>query len=101
LFRARDRRWKLLWCAFLLVASGFANAGTKIVDLPVEVTYSQADGKANWAVSTPDLSQRVPVLNAGDRLRILNASSVTEELGKWTQTFRRFSHKCLFVDVRR
>lgn len=93
--RASGRQsWrKLLCCAFLAAVSGFANAETKIVDLPVVVTYSQAEGKANWAASTPDLSQTVPVLNAGDRLRILEVTSVTQELGKWTQTFRRFSHQ--------
>jgi hypothetical protein len=92
--RGHGHRRNGLWCALFLASISCARAETLLpIDLPVNVTFSDADGKATWAVATPDLSQVVPALNAGDRLRILDVRLEKAELGKWLWTFRRFSHR--------
>jgi hypothetical protein len=84
------RRLTFVCIAACSVTPAFATTLKK--SIPVDVTFSK-EGKPTWLASTPDLTRLVPILNAGDRLRIEDVQVVSPVFGVWQHTFSRFSHE--------
>ena len=92
--RATDKAGRML--AFLCAAACSTSAAFAIEfkkSIPLNVTFVLKDAKPTWLASTPDLTRLVPILNAGDRLRIPDVQVVNPVFGVWQHTFSRFSHQ--------